>query len=54
MDSWYVQGPFLKAVDKLGWACVVVLKQERMEVLQAARALSAARKPRPGVLRRSA
>ena len=45
VDSWYVQGPFLKAVDKLGWAWVVVLKQERMEVLQAARALSAARKP---------
>jgi len=41
MDSWYVQGPFLKAVEKLGWAWVVVLKQERMEVLQEARALSA-------------
>jgi hypothetical protein len=45
VDSWYVQGPFLKAVDKLGWAWVVVLKQERMEVLQEARALSAAQKP---------
>jgi len=45
MDSWYVQGPFLKAVDKLGWAWVVVLKQERMEVLQEARALSAAQEP---------
>ena len=45
VDSWYVQGPFLKAVDKMGWAWVVVLKQERMEVLQEARALSAAQKP---------
>lgn len=47
MDSWYVQGPFLKAVEKLGWAWVVVLKQERMEVLQEARALSAT--PTPGL-----
>ncbi len=45
MDSWYVQGPFLKAIEKLGWAWVVVLKQERMEVLQEARALSATQKP---------
>jgi hypothetical protein len=45
MDGWYVQGLFLKAVEKLGWAWVVVLKQERMEVLQEARALSATRKP---------
>jgi hypothetical protein len=45
VDSWYVQGPFLKAVDKLGWAWVVVLKQERMEVLQEARALSTAQSP---------
>src|SRR5512138_2637132 len=41
IDSWYVQGPFLKALDKWGWAWVVVLKQERMEVFQEARALSA-------------
>ncbi len=45
IDSWYVQGPFLKAVDKLGWAWVVVLKQERMEVFQEARALSAGKEP---------
>jgi hypothetical protein len=45
MDGWYVQGPFLKAVDKLGWAWVVVLKQERMEVFQEARALSATAQP---------
>lgn len=45
IDSWYAQGPFLKSVDKLGWQWVVVLKRERMEVLQEARALSAAQKP---------
>ena len=45
LDSWYVQGPFLRAVEKLGWLWVVVLKQERMEVLGEARALSAGQKP---------
>jgi len=45
IDGWYVQGPFLKAVEKLGWAWIVVLKQERMEVLQEARALSAGQEP---------
>jgi hypothetical protein len=45
MDGWYVQGPFLRAVEKLGWDWVVVLKQERMEVFQEARALSAGKKP---------
>lgn len=45
VDGWYVQGPFLKAVEKLGWAWVVVLKQERMEVFQEARALSATQEP---------
>src|SRR5208283_4677035 len=45
IDSWYVQGPFLKGVEKLGWQWIVVLKQERMEVLQEARALSAGQKP---------
>jgi hypothetical protein len=45
IDSWYVQGPFLRAVEKLGWEWAVVLKQERMEVFQEARALSARQKP---------
>ena len=44
MDGWYLQGPFLKAVRKLGWEWVVVLKDERREILQEARALSAKRK----------
>ena len=45
MDAWYVQGPFLQAVDKLGWMWQVVLKQERMEVFQEARQLSQGQKP---------
>lgn len=40
VDAWYVQGPFLQAVEKLGWGWVVVLKQERLEVFQEARRLS--------------
>lgn len=45
MDAWYVQGPFLKAVKKLGWMWQVVLKQERMEVFEEARKLSERKKP---------
>jgi len=45
IDAWHVQGPFIKALDKLGWAWVVVLKQERMEVLQEAQALRAGQAP---------
>ena len=44
VDAWYVQGPFLRAVDKLGWDWVVVLKQERMDLYREAEALSAGRK----------
>lgn len=40
VDAWYAQGPFLQAVEKLGWVWLVVLKQERMEVFQEARTLS--------------
>jgi len=45
IDAWYVQGPFLNAIEKLGWLWEVVLKQERMEVFQEARQLSAGQKP---------
>ena len=45
IDAWYVKGPFLRAVDKLGWDWVVVLKQERMDLYQEAEALSAGQKP---------
>ena len=45
VDAWYVKGPFLRAVVKLGWKWVVVLKQDRMEVYQEALRLSAGQAP---------
>ncbi len=45
VDAWYVQGPFLRAVEKLGWSWVVVFKQERMEAYQEALQLSQGQKP---------
>lgn len=45
VDAWYVQGPFLRAVEKLGWPWVVVLKQERMEAYQEALQLSRGQPP---------
>jgi hypothetical protein len=45
VDAWYVQGPWLRAVIKLGWEWAVVLKQERLEVLQEALQLSQGQKP---------
>ena len=45
VDAWYVQGPFLRAVEKLGWQWVVVFKQERMEAYQEALQLSEGQKP---------
>jgi len=40
VDAWYATGPFLKAVQRLGWAVVAVLKQQRYEIYQEATALS--------------
>lgn len=45
VDAWYVQGPFLKAVTKLGWDWVVVLKKEALEIFKEARVLSQGQKP---------
>jgi hypothetical protein len=45
VDAWYVKGRFLRAVTKLGWDWVVVLKQERMEIFQEARQLSKGQAP---------
>jgi hypothetical protein len=44
VDAWYAQGPFLRAVEKLGWQWVVVLKREDMEVYQEAKQLSQGQK----------
>jgi hypothetical protein len=40
VDAWYTTGPFLKAVQRLGWGVVSVLKQERYEIYQEATALT--------------
>jgi len=45
VDAWYVQGPFLRAVEKLGWWWVVVLKRQDMDVYQEAQQLSQGHKP---------
>ncbi len=44
-DAWYAKGPFLRAVDKLGWLWTVVLKREDMEVYEEAITLSRGQKP---------
>jgi hypothetical protein len=45
VDAWYATGPFFRAVQKLGWGVVSVLKQERHEVYQEATALSRRQPP---------
>lgn len=45
VDAWFAKGPFLRAVDKLGWGWVVVLKREEMEVYQEAQQLSQGQEP---------
>lgn len=44
-DAWYAKGPFLRAVDKLGWLWIVVLKREDMEIYGEALQLSRGQKP---------
>ena len=44
-DAWYAKGPFLRALDKLGWLWIVVLKREDMEVFQEAIQLSKGHQP---------
>jgi len=44
-DAWYAKGPFLRAVQKLGWFWVVVLKREDMNVYQEAQQLSQGQPP---------
>lgn len=39
VDAGYATGPFLKAVERLGWGVVAGLKQERYEIYQEAPAL---------------
>jgi len=52
VDSWYANGPFLKAVvEELGWPVIAVLKQERYEAHQEALALSRGQAPTQVVAR---
>ena len=44
VDAWYAKGPFIKAVGKLGWSVVCVLKQTRYEIYGEATRLSARQK----------
>ena len=44
VDAWYATGPFLRAVEKLGWGVVSVLKQERYTIYQEASVLAAQQK----------
>ena len=44
-DAWYAKGPFLRAIDKLGWLWIVVLKREDMEIYAEALQLSRCQKP---------
>jgi len=44
-DAWYAQGPFLRAIDKLGWLWIAVLKREDMEIYDEALRLSQGQKP---------
>ena len=46
VDAWYATGPFLRAVQRLGWGVVSVLKQARYEIYQEATALSRGQPPR--------
>jgi hypothetical protein len=44
-DAWYAKGPFLRAIDKLGWLWIVVLKRQDMEIYGEALQLSRGQKP---------
>jgi hypothetical protein len=44
-DGWYAKGPFLRAVDKLGWLWIVVLKRQDMEIYKEALQLSRRQDP---------
>ncbi len=46
VDAWYATEPFFKAVRKLGWPVVAVLKQERYEIYKEATDLSREQAPK--------
>ena len=46
VDAWYSTEPFFKAVRKLGWPVVAVLKQERYDIYKEVTALSRQQSPK--------
>ncbi len=44
-DAWYAKGPFFRALDKLGWLWIAVLKRQDMQVFQEAIQLSKGHRP---------
>jgi hypothetical protein len=46
VDAWYATEPFFKAVRKLGWPVVAVLKQERYDIYKEATDLSREQTPK--------
>ena len=45
VDAWYTNSPFVRAVRRLGWGIVSVLKQQRFTAYQEATTLSEAHRP---------
>lgn len=45
VDAWYPKGPWLRAVQQLGWSVVCVLKQEDYDVYKEADALRSSQVP---------
>jgi hypothetical protein len=39
LDAWYAKGPIIRAIQRLGWAVVTVLKQEDYDIYKEASAL---------------
>ena len=44
-DGWYAKGPFLRALDKLGWLWIAVLKRQDMDIYKEALQLSRRQEP---------
>ena len=47
VDAWYTNTPFVRAVRRMGWGVISVLKQERFTAYQETTTLAAAQKPVP-------
>ena len=45
VDAWYTNAPFVRAVRRLGWGIISVLKQERFTAYQEATTLAATQRP---------